>query len=233
MSDYLDYASDEKLKMSLAELSLSEQLLGLARHVEDVVRETANVIEGLVEGKVENAKLLYERINGLKNQAEEMKDSTLTYIARLGMALDTATYYKDVALALARIAQLMDGAAYRAKLLAELEAQPQLSSETAKSLKEAIATLLETYSQLLSAIRQLSDNPRQSIERAKRVVGGEERMDAVYRGFLYTIYKGAESKMGKMLLLRDLIDFIEEAVDTARNAAEDILFLAMYRAARA
>lgn len=233
MSDYLDYASDEKLKMSLAELSLSEQLLGLARHVEDVVRETANVIEGLVEGKVENAKLLYERINGLKNQAEEMKDSTLTYIARLGMALDTATYYKNVALALARIAQLMDGAAYRAKLLAELEAQPQLSSEVAKSLKEAIATLLETYSQLLSAIRQLSDNPRQSIERAKRVVGGEERMDVVYRGFLYTIYKGAGSKIGKMLLLRDLIDFIEEAVDTARNAAEDILFLAMYRAARA
>ncbi|HIC99477.1 MAG TPA: DUF47 family protein [Pyrodictiaceae archaeon] len=232
MSDYLDYASDEKLKMSLAELSLSEQLLGLARHVEDIVRETAGVIEGLVEGKVENAKLLYERINGLKNQAEEMKDSTLTYIARLGVALDTATYYKNVALALARIAQLMDGAAYRAKLLAELESKPQLSSEITKSLKEAIATLLETYSQLLSAIRQLSDNPRQSIERAKRVVGGEERMDTVYRGFLYTIYKGAESKIGKMLLLRDLIDFIEEAVDTARNAAEDILFLAMYRAAR-
>jgi len=232
VSDYLDYASDEKLKMSLAELSLSEQLLGLARHVEDIVRETAGVIEGLVEGKVENAKLLYERINGLKNQAEEMKDSTLTYIARLGVALDTATYYKNVALALARIAQLMDGAAYRAKLLAELESKPQLSSEITKSLKEAIATLLETYSQLLSAIRQLSDNPRQSIERAKRVVGGEERMDTVYRGFLYTIYKGAESKIGKMLLLRDLIDFIEEAVDTARNAAEDILFLAMYRAAR-
>ncbi|HIQ10358.1 MAG TPA: DUF47 family protein [Pyrodictium sp.] len=232
MSDYLDYASDEKLKISLAELSLSEQLLGLARHVEDIVRETAGVIEGLVEGKVENAKLLYERINGLKNQAEEMKDSTLTYIARLGVALDTATYYKNVALALARIAQLMDGAAYRAKLLAELESKPQLSSEITKSLKEAIATLLETYSQLLSAIRQLSDNPRQSIERAKRVVGGEERMDTVYRGFLYTIYKGAESKIGKMLLLRDLIDFIEEAVDTARNAAEDILFLAMYRAAR-
>jgi len=148
------------------------------------------------------------------------------------MALDTATYYKNVALALARIAQLMDGAAYRAKLLAELETRPQLPSEIAKSLKEAIATLLETYSQLLSAIRQLNDNPRQSIERAKRVVGGEERMDAVYRGFLYTIYKGAESKTGKMLLLRDLIDFIEEAVDTARNAAEDILFLAMFRAAR-
>jgi len=232
VSDYLDYAGDEKLKISLAELSLSEQLLGLARHVEDIVRETASVIEGLVEGNAENAKLLYERINGLKNQAEEMKDSTLTYIARLGMALDTATYYKNVALALARIAQLMDGAAYRAKLLAELETQPQLPSEIVKSLKEAIATLLETYSQLLSAIRQLNDNPRQSIERAKRVVGGEERMDAVYRGFLHTIYKGAESRIGKTLLLRDLIDFIEEAVDTARNAAEDILFLAMYRAAR-
>ena len=232
MSDYLDYASDEKLKISLAELSLSEQLLGLARHVEDVVKETASVIEGLVEGKVENAKLLYERINGLKNQAEEMKDSTLTYIARLGVALDTATYYKNVALALARIAQLMDGAAYRAKLLAELESKPQLSPEISKSLKEAIATLLETYSQLLSAIRQLSDNPRQSIERAKRVVGGEEKMDAVYRSFLYTIYREAGSGIGKMLLLRDLIDFIEDAVDTARNAAEDILFLAMYRAAR-
>jgi len=232
VSDYLDYASDEKLKISLAELSLSEQLLGLARHVEDVVKETASVIEGLVEGKVENAKLLYERINGLKNQAEEMKDSTLTYIARLGVALDTATYYKNVALALARIAQLMDGAAYRAKLLAELESKPQLSPEISKSLKEAIATLLETYSQLLSAIRQLSDNPRQSIERAKRVVGGEEKMDAVYRSFLYTIYREAGSRIGKMLLLRDLIDFIEDAVDTARNAAEDILFLAMYRAAR-
>ena len=232
MSDYLDYASDEKLKISLAELSLSEQLLGLARHVEDVVKETASIIEGLAEGKVENAKLLYERINGLKNQAEEMKDSTLTYIARLGVALDTATYYKNVALALARIAQLMDGAAYRAKLLAELESKPQLSPEISRSLKEAVTTLLETYSQLLSAIRQLSDNPRQSIERAKRVVGGEEKMDAVYRSFLYTIYRKAESGIGKMLLLRDLIDFIEDAVDTARNAAEDILFLAMYRAAR-
>ena len=232
MSDYLDYASDEKLKISLAELSLSEQLLGLARHVEDVVKETASVIEGLVEGKVENAKLLYERINGLKNQAEEMKDSTLTYIAKLGVALDTATYYKNVALALARIAQLMDGAAYRAKLLAELESKPQLSPEVSRSLKEAIATLLETYSQLLSAIRQLSDNPRQSIERAKRVVGGEEKMDTVYRNFLYTIYRETGSGIGKMLLLRDLIDFIEDAVDTARNAAEDILFLAMYRAAR-
>jgi len=227
-SDYIDYSSEERVKASLAEMSLSEQLLGLARIVEDILREANGIMRDLVEGRIEDIRSRYDRVNGLKNRAEEMKDSTLAYMARLGIALSTAGYYKDVCLFLSRIAQLLDGAAYRAKVYLEAGCSrlPRLISS---ELLEFMENLTKQYTSLVEAVRLLLDNPRKSYDMATNVIIAEDRLDQLYRQLVLNMYQHLRDHVPSLLLVRDLIDYLEDSADTAREAAENIRFLALYR----
>ncbi len=232
MSEYYDYEKEERVQVSLAESTLEEQMLGLARSVDDSIKELRQILEGLSKGDVDLVKSRYEKVRGAKNMAERVKDDALRYMAGLGVMLYNSDVYRSVFLELARVAMNIDGVAHRALLLAENGNINSIPVELWSMILSLVDSLQKQYNSLLSAVRILSSNPNRSFQEANNVLSLEEEIDNLYRKTTIAMYRMLREDIIVLMLVRDLVDLLEDSADLMRNVAENLRFLALYRAAR-
>jgi uncharacterized protein Yka (UPF0111/DUF47 family) len=228
--EYYDYDMERRRRQSLAEESLNEQLLGIARALSDTITSVKEIVVALTNADDKKLKETHRRVKESKERVESMKEDALTYLARLGDLLNTSTLYKDVFLGLTRIAQMTEGIAYRSYLLAS---NTNIASPTVAELLTSIAeSIQKEFERLEVAIQALSSNPKKGYEEAQLVTGVEDEVDNLYRQLTYAMYRELRQDLLALMLLRDIADMIEEVADTIRDAAENVKFLALYRVAR-
>ena len=230
MAEYYDYEAEARRRSSLAESSLSEQLIGLARRVEDVVLMLPDLIKYLGEGDTYSIISLYHRIRGEKERVESFKDEALSYLARLGTLLNTVNIYKDSFISLSRIATNIDGIAYRAMIMLE-NGLLRLPPKIITNLSEIVKVFVDQYRSLSYSIQMLLEDPRKSYEAATKVFSLEEEIDQRYRQTNIDLYKVLKDEVVALLLLRDLTELLEDTADIVRDIAENVRFLSLYRTA--
>jgi uncharacterized protein Yka (UPF0111/DUF47 family) len=232
LAEYYDYEREERVRVSLAESTLEEQMLGLARMVDDAVRELGLVVERLLRGEREAVKSRYEKVRSIKDAAERAKDDALRYMAGLGLYLSHADMYRSIFIGLARLAMLVDGAAYRGLLIAENSDPSKLPPELADLVVFMAQQLRKQYESLVAAVRLLPTNPRRSGEEALKALKLEDEIDLMYRKASILVYKLLRDDIISLMLVRDLVDLLEETSDAVRDIAEGVRLLALYREAR-
>ncbi len=227
-SEYYDFDAERRRRRSLAEESLSEQMLGLTRVVGRSVALLRDIVISLYNGDEAKLKELHTRCHQVKEQAESMKEDALAYLARLGDILVTGSLYRDVFLNLVRAAQLAEGVAYRAYVMAS---NSNLSSETIRELLLNLAsTINEEFENLEAAIQLLAGNPRKGYEKAQSVSVLEDRADDIYRKLTLAMYKELYNDIVALMLLKDIAEMAEDIADVIRDAAEDVKFMALRQA---
>ncbi len=233
MAEYYDYEREERLRRSLAESTLDEQMLGLARTVDDAVRELGFVVASLVKGDRDAVRSRYEKVKGIKEAAERLKDDALRYLVGLGLALPNADMYRSIFIGLARLAMLVDGTAYRGVLVAENSDPSRIPPEIAGIVEAMVSSLRRQYESLVTSVRLLATNPRRSGEEALKALKLEDEIDLMYRKASILVYKLLRDDIISLMLVRDLVELLEEASDAVRDIAESVRLLALYREARA
>lgn len=232
MGEYYDYDLERRKQRSLAEENLNEQLLGMIRIVRKPVTMVHDLVAKMMEGKDSELKQLYDEIKSVKENVENMKEDTLTYLARLGNILFTSNLYRDLFLGITRAAQIAEGIAYRVYLLTsnagKIDSEPIM-----KNLTEMTNKIRNEYAILENAAEVLTTNPKKSYEITQNVSSIEDEIDALYRKLAYMLYRELKQDLVTLMLMRDIIDMIEELADTLRDVAEDIKFLALFQAAKA
>lgn len=227
-SEYYDFDTDRRRRRSLAEESLSEQMLGLARLVSTSTILMRDVVIALTAGDDTRLKDLHTRANQVKEQAESMKEDALAYLARLGDLLSTSTLYRDVFLNIARVAQMVEGIIYRAYVLST---RGSLGSEMLRELVSNLATTLHReFERLVNAIQLLPSNPKRSYEEAQMISALEDQADELYRQLTMTMYKELRGDIVALMLMKDIVDMAEDVADVIRDAGEDVKFLALRQA---
>ena len=223
--EYYDFEREARRRASLAEESLSEQLVGMVRAVSRSVSLLRDVINALGEGDPERLRSLHSEIKRVKERAESMKEDALSYLARLGDLLDTGSLYRSLFLVLARVAQVSEGIAYRAYVAASN------TTVGSKTVLDLLARLVETisseYEKLESAVQNLTTRPKSSYEEAQIILSLEDKADELYRQLTFTLYKELQRDIVGLMLLRDIGDMTEDLADLIRDASEDVKFLAL------
>jgi uncharacterized protein Yka (UPF0111/DUF47 family) len=224
--EYYDYEMERRRKQSLAEESLTEQVIGISRELSSMFRKITAVIDSLASGKMDELRELHNEIRSSKDRIETLKDEALTYLARLGDILPTSTIFKDLFLYLVNVAQSLEGIAYRAYLFStNSRLESNVVKEKLKAMSEA---LVKEYDNLERAIANLWNNPKKSHESAQLVLGLENDIDTLYRELSYSLYRELKSDIVALMLIKDITDLIEDVADTIRDAAENVKFLALH-----
>lgn len=228
--EYYDFNADLRRRRSLAEESLEEQMLGLSSMVSRSVALLNDVVAALVEGDDERLKRVHSKVKENKEVVESMKEDALSYLARLGDILSTSSLYRSVFLSLTRIAQLMEGVAYRAYLATS---NSRIDSPVISELVTKLSnTIIEEYSKLESSIQLLGSNPRRSYEETQVILRLEDEADDLYRQLSFTMYKTLHNNLVGLMLMRDIVEMMEDIADLIRDASEDVKFLALHKVQR-
>ncbi len=230
MGEYYDYDLERRKQRSLAEENLNEQLLGMIRTARKPIIMVHDLVAKMIEGNSTELKQLYDEIKNAKENVENMKEDVLTYLARLGNILFTSNLYRDLFLGITRAAQIAEGIAYRVYLLTSNTGKIDNES-IAKGLVEMANKIRNEYTVIENAAEVLTTNPKKSYEITQNVSSIEDEIDTLYRKLAYMLYRELKQDLVTLMLMRDIIDMIEELADTLRDVAEDIKFLALFQAA--
>jgi uncharacterized protein Yka (UPF0111/DUF47 family) len=223
-----EYINPEDLnRISLAEMSVLEQLHNLARVVEDTVRETGMLVDDLVKGKKESIKARYERVRLHKDNAEAVRDKVLEYLVRVSPTLIYKDLYMNIASRIEKITQDMDAASYRSVVVAYKDLK--LKPETGNKLQELFRGASNIYSNLLDAVRMLSTNPRKTYEICGIIAKLEEEVDKIYRELELHIYEAYSDNIAALLLIKEIADLLEDSSDMAKEASDYLKYLALHK----
>jgi len=225
-SGYIDVR--EGPKESLAEMHIIELLQGLARNVQETLRELREIVEQYCEGNLDIVKNRHGKVRKFKEASEEAKSKVVEYIVRVSPTMVSKEMYANIAYSLEKVAQRAAGAAHRLGILASKGVKPK--SEVAKGLTILTGKLFEEYEALRSALMMLSLNIKKVVEHCEVVLKLEEDIDDIYRNLGYSMFEAEDvGDLVKIILLKDLVDVLEESSDTIRESAENLIFIALHK----
>ena len=211
---------------SIAEMNIHENLVNLASIVEDTLRIFNDVVNNLTKENVD-LKKLYERILVPKNRVEENKIIFMEYLVRLGETIAYKQSYASIALGLERLAQYLDGASYRLVLLKKED--EFLNNDLYKYIDGLRKVINEQFNNLYQGLKKLRVEPKKTISLVNEISKLENRADEIYREATYTIYTKLSGKTLLLMMMRDVLDFMENSSDLLRSLGEELRYLALHK----
>ncbi len=218
---------DDVVNQSIAEMNLIEQLTKI---IDPIEREASRLLEmskSLVEGKNELVKKAYEYIRKTKEEAQNLKETTMEYIVRLTPSLINKEIYIMALSHLDKLSQLIDEIAYKMTLVARMNIE--IDRGLGDKIDSMISKMYNMVKDLQQESKQLGVNPRKALAYHDEICSGESEIDEAYReAEISTVNSSALGCLEKMVL-KELIETIENTADTIRDASYDFKYLALYR----
>ncbi|OYT60920.1 MAG: hypothetical protein B6U75_00500 [Desulfurococcales archaeon ex4484_217_1] len=226
MTAYYD-PSKIGVQESLAEMTAIELLQSLVRNGFDCVKETYSLVDALSQRKLEVIKAKYQHVLMFKGKTEESRSAILQYLVRTTPTLTHKDSFRNIAYNIERVSQLMSGLANRLAIMANNNVE--VPQELTEKLKDFSKRFLEEYDAMRQGIMMLNINPKVTVEYAKNAIKIEDELDERYRLFTFTLYEKYSSNIMLVLFLKEIIDIVEDSADLVKEAAEELMYLAMHK----
>jgi predicted phosphate transport protein (TIGR00153 family) len=218
----------EKRSYSWFERRRKTEALDLAQNQITKALDTINLLHEamkyLSDDKRNEAMLCIETLFKTEEDVDNLRREIFKELSK-GTAL-VAEYREDLLHLVKRLDTLADYVKDAARCVKMLGDSP-IPKELLKNMVRITSSLVECASALRGSVEKISMNPIEATEYAKRVEQLEHEIDEEYLNTKPLFIKYAEQmNCGSMVILDDLVEFVEQAADMCADTADYIVILA-------
>ena len=192
------------------------------RKVVDLTRKVPQMIDYFTKNDKERARQLFNEIRGGQDEVDTARRLVSQELAEIGAILISREDFLRFTNLTSEIADFSEGIAFR--LVEILEHGWNVPNDIKKELPKLSEAVLEAVMKLKETVMVLNYGPAKTMEKAKDVEIAERNVDAIYRDMEIKLLS---SKMDfpALILLRDVIQLLEDSADKAEDAADAVRIL--------
>jgi len=186
-------------------------------------RELSSLPELLVKKNKTDVKAKLEQISSLEDEVENLRRKITRDVADVGGLIMNRENILNTAYTMDEIAGYITGIAFK---LSNIKVKTLTTEDFEKELTELIELVVDQVYKLNEIIRSLNTDSGKSVEFAQETQKIEREIDIKYRNMsikaLDTI-----SNTKELLLMKDIIEGIEEMADKCQEVSDSFILLAL------
>ena len=186
-------------------------------------RELSTLPELLVKKNKTDVKAKLEQISSLEDEVENLRRKITRDVADVGGLIMNRENILNTAYTMDEIAGYITGIAFK---LSNIKVKTLATEDFEKELTELIELVVDQIYKLNEIIRSLNTDSGKSVEFAQETQKIEREIDIKYRNMsikaLDTI-----SNTKELLLMKDIIEGIEEMADKCQEVSDSFILLAL------
>jgi len=187
------------------------------RKVVDVSRKIPQLVEFFASGDKENARRLFSEIKAGEEEVIKSRRMVSQELAEIGAILIAREDFLRFTNLSSEIADFSEGIAYY--LVEIMEHNWVISPEVKKDLLKLSLAVLDSVLKLRETMMVLNYGPQKTLERAKDVEIAERIVDDNFRALTIKVLS-SKLEVPVLLLLRDVLQLLENSADKAEDAAD-------------
>ncbi|MEM2337018.1 MAG: DUF47 family protein [Candidatus Bathyarchaeia archaeon] len=187
------------------------------RKVLDLTRKVPQMIECFTKNDKEKAKQIYNEIRAGEDDVTKARRLVSRELAEIGAILLSREDFLRFTNLANEIADFSEGIAFR--LLQVMEHNWNVPIDLKKDLLKLSEAVLETVIKLRETTMVLSYSPEKAMEKASEVEVAEKEVDELYRTLEIKLLN-SKLEIQALLLLRDILQLLEDSADKAEDAVE-------------
>ena len=193
------------------------------RSVMDISRKISQMVDFFVKGDKDSARELLVDIKKAEEDVEVARRAVSRELTEIGAILMSREDFLRFTNLTSEIADFCEGIAFR--LLEVLEKGWKVPTNVKEDLVKLSDAVFETISKLRETTITLNYGASKALEKASEVEAAERLVDDLYRE-LEVMILNSVMDIPPMLLLRDVVQILEDAVDKAEDASDAARILA-------
>jgi len=193
------------------------------RKVLEVSRRVTGMVDSFVKGDRESARQAFTEIKKLEEEVDDARRAVARELAEIGGLLTSREDFLRFIDQANEIADFYEGIGFR--LLEIMGRGWGISPEIKKGLTELSDGVFEAVTKLRETTMTLNYSSTKALEKAKEVDMAERRVDDLYRELEIKVLN-SKMEIPLLLLLRDVIQMLEDVSDKAEDASDAACILA-------
>ncbi|MCD6592814.1 DUF47 family protein [Candidatus Bathyarchaeota archaeon] len=193
------------------------------RKVMDVYRKVMQLVDAFADEDCSLLSTLYEEVQRLGDEVDDSKRAVAQELVEIGAILLNREDFLRFTDVTSEIADFCKGIAFRVSQLTERGWNVPLNLR--KETSNLASAVFDVFTRLRDTFLMLNYGSPKVLEKAKDVEVAERKVDNMYRELEMNILN---SKMGipTLLLMRDIIQLLEDTADRIEDAADATRILA-------
>ncbi len=187
------------------------------RKVVELARRIPQIAESFMKGDKENARHLFNEIRSYADEVVKARRLVSQELAEIGAILISREDFLRFTNLTSEIADFSEGIAFR--IVEIMEHNWNVNKDFKKDLLEFSEAVFEAVLKLRETMMVLNYGSAKTLEKAKDVEIAERKVDELYRELEIKLLT-SKLDLPPLLLLRDIIQLLEDSADKAEDAAD-------------
>ena len=187
------------------------------RKVVDVSRKIPQIVEYFASGDKDNARKLLSEIRTGEEEVVKARRLVSQELSEIGAILTSREDFLRFTNLSSEVADFSEGIAYY--IVEIMDHNWTISSDIKKDLLKLSVAVLDTVLKLRETMMVLNYGSQKTLEKAKDVEIAERIVDDQYRALTIKVLNG-KLDVSVLLLLRDVLQLLENSADKAEDAAD-------------
>jgi len=183
----------------------------------DLSRKVPQMIDCFIRNDRDKARLLFNEIRSGEDEVDTARRMVSQELAEIGAILLSREDFLRFTNLTSEIADFSEGIAFR--LLEIMEHNWSVSMDIKKDLLKLSEAVLEALVKLRETMMVLNYGSAKTMEKAREVEVAERVVDEIYRELEIKILS-SKLDFPSMILLRDVLQLLEDSADKAEDAAD-------------
>lgn len=192
------------------------------RKVLDLTRKVPQAMDYFIKNDKEKAKQLFNEIRSSEDEVDKARRLVSQELAEIGAILISREDFLRFTNLTSEIADFSEGIAFR--LVEIMEHNWNVPGDIKKDLLKLSEAVQDTAQKLRETMMVLTYGSSKTMEKAKDVEIAERVVDEIYRELEIKIL-GSKLDLPALILLRDVLQLLEDSADKAEDAADALRVL--------
>jgi predicted phosphate transport protein (TIGR00153 family) len=192
------------------------------RKVVDVTRKIPQIVEHFSKGDKDSARQLFSEIRKGEDEVLKARRMVSQELAEIGAILISREDFLRFTNLSSEIADFSEGIAYY--LIEIIEHNWNVPDDIKKELLKLSEAVFDAVLRLRETMMVLSYGSAKTLEKAKEVEIAERNVDDLYRALSIKVLS-SKLDLPLLLLLRDILQLLENSADKAEDAADTVRIL--------
>ena len=194
------------------------------RKVLDLTRKMPQVIDCFNKNDKEKATSLFNEIKAGEDEVDKARRLVSQELAEIGAILISREDFLRFTNLTSEIADFSEGIAFR--IVELMEHNWNVPGDLKKDLLKLSESVLDTVLRLRETMMVLTYGSAKTMEKAKDVELAERVVDEIYRELEIKLL-GSKIDLAALILLRDILQLLEDSADKAEDAADAARILSL------